>query len=101
MTNDNYDMTVRLLKGSINPNTKANAFGSQGEKTRLRGVANNTGADQTVHLHSLISTFVTLLFAFWKVPHVLTCYRLTEETGLRLALSETPKLGFVTTRTIF
>ena len=50
MTNDNYDMTVRLLKESINPITIANTFGPQREKVRLWGFANNTGADQTVNL---------------------------------------------------
>ena len=32
--------------------------GPQREKTYLWRFANNTGADQPVHLHSLISTFV-------------------------------------------
>ena len=35
-------------------------------KTCLRGFANNKGADQPVHLHSLISTFVV---HFWKVSY--------------------------------
>ena len=33
-------------------------FGPGGEKTCLWGVANNTGADQSAQLHSLISAFV-------------------------------------------
>ena len=34
------------------------SYGPHREKTCLRGFANNTGADQPVHLHSLISAFV-------------------------------------------
>ena len=37
-------------------------FGPQREKTCLRGFANNKGADQPVHPHSLISAFVIRLF---------------------------------------
>ena len=33
-------------------------FGPRREKTCLRGLANNTDADQTAHLRSLISAFV-------------------------------------------
>ena len=33
-------------------------MGRNSEKTCLRGFANNTGADQPAHLHSLISVFV-------------------------------------------
>ena len=33
-------------------------FGSQHEKTCLRGVVNNKGAEQPGHSHSLISAFV-------------------------------------------
>ena len=33
-------------------------IGPRREKTRLRGVANNTGPDQHAHLRSLISAFV-------------------------------------------
>ena len=34
------------------------SFGPRREKTCLRGVANNTGADQPAHPRSLISAFV-------------------------------------------
>ena len=34
------------------------AYGPRPEKTCLRGVANNTGADQPAHPRSLISPFV-------------------------------------------
>ena len=33
-------------------------FGPRREKTYLRGVANNTGADQPAHPRSLVSAFV-------------------------------------------
>ena len=65
-------------------------YGPCREKTCLRGVANNTGADQPA------SAFVIRLFGsiirkhatgeisiFWLVS-------VAEETGLKLALSETP-----------
>ena len=42
-------------------------IGSRREKTCLRELANNTGADQPAHPRSLISAFV---FAFWKVPYL-------------------------------
>ena len=35
-----------------------NIYGPRSEKTCLQVFANNTGADQPGHLHSLISTFV-------------------------------------------
>ena len=37
------------------------SFGSRREKPCLRGAADNTGADQPAHPHSLISTFVIRL----------------------------------------
>ena len=37
------------------------SYGPRREKTCLRGFANNKGADQPVHPHSLISVFVILL----------------------------------------
>ena len=36
-------------------------YGPQREKTCLQGFANNKGADQPAHPHSLISTFVICL----------------------------------------
>ena len=36
----------------------ATSYGPRREKTCLRGVANNTGADQPAHPRSLISAFV-------------------------------------------
>ena len=67
----------------------------------------NTGADQPVHPHSLISAFVFRLIessisklasskiSFFQLDSV------AGETGLNLVLSETPKTGFVTTRPIW
>ena len=68
--------------------------GSRREKTGLRRVANNKGADQPAHTLSLISAFVIPLLesiisrlasskisSFWLVSVV-------EETGLSLALAE-------------
>ena len=63
--------------------------------------ANNKGADQPVHPHSLISAFAihflesiirklatSIISIFWLVS-------VAEETGLSLTLSETLKTGFV------
>ena len=66
-------------------------------------VANNTGADQPAHPRSLISAYVirflesiicilsTGEISFFQLVSV------AEETGLKLALSETPKTGFLAT----
>ena len=61
------------------------------------GFANNTGADQPAHPRSLISAFVIrfLESTIYKlatgeisIPWLVS---VAEETGLKLALSETPK----------
>ena len=83
------------------------SYGPRREKTCLRGFANNTGADQPAHPRSLISAFVIRfvesiicklgtgeISIFWLVP-------VAEETGLKFALSETPKTGLVTTRPVW
>ena len=83
------------------------SYGPRREKTCLRGFANNTGADQPAHPRSLISAFVIRfvesiicklgtgeISIFWLVP-------VAKETGLKLALSETPKTGFVATRPVW
>ena len=80
--------------------------GPRREKTCLQGFANNTGADQPAHPRSLISAFVIRfvesiicklatdeISIFWLVP-------VAKETGLKLALLENPKTGFVATRPI-
>ena len=76
------------------------------EKTCLRGFANNTGADQPAHPRSLISAFV-IRFCESIICKLATCeisifqlVSVAEETGLKLALSETQKTGFPTTRPI-
>ena len=68
------------------------------------GVANNTGADQPSHPRSLICAFVIrpLEGTIYKLAtgEISIFYLVTvdEETGLKLALSETPKTGFVASR---
>ena len=76
------------------------------EKTCLRGFANNTGADQPAHAGSLISTFVIRLMesiicklATGEIS-IFQLVSVAAETGLKLALTETPKTGFLTTRPI-
>ena len=82
-------------------------FGSQREKTCLRGFANNTGADMLAHPRILISAFVFRFLAsiicklatdeisiFWLV-------NVAKDTGLKLALSDTPRTGFLAMRPIW
>ena len=71
------------------------------------GVCEQQSADQPVHLRNLISAFVIRLsesitsglatskFSFFWLVSV------AEQTGLSLALLETPKTGFVAMRPIF
>ena len=63
--------------------------------------ANNKGTDQPAHPPSLISAFIICFFeriisklATSEIPIV----SVAEETVLSIALSETPKTGFVTPR---
>ena len=76
-------------------------MGLDARKPVFRGFEKNKSADQPAHLHRLISTIIICLFEsiisklatgkiliFWLVS-------VAEETGLSLALSETPKTGFV------
>ena len=71
-------------------------YGPRREKTCLRGVANNR----------LISTFVIRFFESFIYNldigeiSIFKLVSVAEETGLKLALSDTPKTGFVTTRPI-
>ena len=63
-------------------------------------VCNNKGAVQPVHPRSLISNFVIcILEVISRLPYSETfnflASLLAEETGLRLALSETQKTGFL------
>ena len=66
-------------------------------QTCLRGLANNTGADQPGHQRSLISAIV-ICFLESIIYKLATgeisnfqLYSVSEETGLKFALSETPK----------
>ena len=74
------------------------------EKTCLRGAANNTGADQPVHPRSLISAFVirSLKSTICKLATgeslIFYLVSVAEQTGLKLALLETPKTEFVVSR---
>ena len=81
-------------------------YGHQREKTCLRRFANNTGADQPTHLHSLISAFVIFILesiisrlAKSEISNFNIVY-VAEETGLSLALSKTRKTGFVASQPI-
>ena len=71
-------------------------------KNYLQWFANNKGADQPVHPHSLISTFV-IPFAECIISKLATSaisffylVSIAKEIGLSLALSETPITGFLT-----
>ena len=78
--------------------------GSRREKTCLRGFANNTGADQPAHPRSLISAFVIRflesIICYLTTGEISIFYLVSvaEETSLKLALSDTPKTGFLATR---
>ena len=86
--------------------SKHTSYGPQGEKTCLQWFANNTHTDQPAHPCSLISAFVICymesivcklvtgeISIFWLVS-------VAEETVLILALTETPKTGFLAWRPI-
>ena len=65
---------------------------------------NNKGADQTVHLHSLISAFVVhCLYSIIPLVSISKISRLQticvfEQAGFSLPWSETPKTGLLVTR---
>ena len=71
-------------------------------------LANDRRADQPAHSRSLISAFVIRLFdsiktklAISEIPMIYLVYMyVADETALSLALSETPKAGFVPSRPI-
>ena len=66
-------------------------------------ICNNKGADQPAHPRSLISNFIVCILdesylhlLREKFQFLATCVtRLAEETGLKLALSETQNTGFL------
>ena len=86
---------------------KVNKGGPRREKTCLRRCTNNTGADQTGHPRSLISSFIirssesiismltTSEFSIFQLVTVAV------QTDFSLALSETPKTGFSHDETLF
>ena len=81
--------------------------GPRREKTCLRGFANNKSADQPAHPRSLISAFVirfsksiTSKLATSEISAFLLV-SIAEETVSGLALSETPKTGFLASRPIY
>ena len=68
--------------------------------------ANNKGADQPAHLHSLISTFVVRcldsIIPLVSKPEISSLYlaSVAEQASLCLTWSQTPKTGFLVTRLI-
>ena len=80
-------------------------YGPRREKTCLRGFA-NTAADQPAQPRSLISAFVIRFLEstiFNLATGKISIFKLisvAEETGLKLALWDTPKTGFLATRPI-
>ena len=70
------------------------------------GFANNEGADETAHPHSLISAFVICYLGhssqacFMHNFTFLATFE-AEETGLGLPLLETPKTGIIASRSFF
>ena len=76
------------------------SLGLRHEKTCLPGFPNNKGADQPAHPCSLISTFDIRIFesTISKLTtseiSIFQLVSVAEETGLSLALSQTPKDRF-------
>ena len=71
----------------------------------VRKTANNTGADQPAHLRSQTNAFVIRFLE--RTSYICTSDLSTflldseaEDVGLKLALSDTPKTGFVASRPI-
>ena len=76
-------------------------------ETCLGWFANNKGADQPAHPHSLISAFaikcLESIISRLATSEISIFYlvSLAEQAGLILTLSETPKTGFVASRPIY
>ena len=86
--------------------TDSYLYGPGREKARLQGFVNNKGANQPAHPCSLISIFVIRFLesiirklATGEIS-VFLLVSVAKETGLKLALSETPKTGFLASRPI-
>ena len=81
-------------------------YGPRRKKTCLRWFENNKGAAQPAHPRSLISAFINHLLEsiISKLASsgisIFLLVTIAEETCLSLALSVTPKTGFVPTRPI-
>ena len=74
------------------------------QKTCLQGFANNKGVDQPAHPHSLISAFFIHFLESIICRHdsgeisIFLLVSVAEVTGLKFALSESPKTDFLMTR---
>ena len=97
--NDSKDVGPAKPKANCKPFTST-LYGPRREKTCLRGFANNKGADQPVHSHRLVSIFI-ICFAESMISKFATreisiflLVSVAGETGLSLALSETPEDRF-------
>ena len=81
-------------------------MGLNARKPVFGGFTNSKGADQPAHPRSLISAFVIpLLKCIISTPatseiSIFWLVTVAEQTGLKLALSETPKTGFLVARPI-
>ena len=106
MNNKGADQTARMhAKKSGFLTIRPKSYGPRHDKTCLRGFANNTGTDQPVHPRSLFSALVIhfLESIIYKLAiGEISILKLDSvaETCLKLALSETPKTGFLATRPI-
>ena len=100
-----YFMHILSLVTDNNPSSILEVInGPRREKICLWEFAKNTGADQPAHLRSLISAFVIrfLESIICKLAtgeiSIFQMVSVAKYTGLKLALSETPKQGFLVTR---
>ena len=78
-------------------------YGPWRKKICLWGFVNNKGADQPVHLCSLISALLESIISKLATSKI-SIFKLdsiAEETGLSLDMSATPKTGFVASRPIY
>ena len=81
-------------------------MGLDARKPVFRGVSNNKGTDQPAHPCSPISAFVirflesTVYNLATSKISIFQLVSVAEEIGLSLALSETPKTGFLATMPI-
>ena len=109
MRKQRYNLSYQVPHHVISQGPKINKriYGPRREKTCLWLFANNKGADQPAHPRSLISAFIIHLLesiisrlATSRIS-IFKLVSVAEQAGLSLALSETPKTGFLVTRPIF